>query len=84
MDVQLDATAPVAGSAIIVTSEYLNGELSPKVCQKSTTTIALMFDGFVDPETGIDRYWLLQYKLWMQGNRHLAMHRVIHVIVSNL
>ena len=55
MDVVLDVTAPEVGTAAVVTSEYPNGEVTPKVCQRSSTTMKIEFHDFRDLETGIDR-----------------------------
>ena len=53
----LDSSAPEVGSAIITTSEYPDGgDGTPKLCQRSSTTMVVEFDGFFDPETGIEKY----------------------------
>ncbi len=56
LQVSLDVTPPEVGQATIVTTERLGEEEAPRVCQRSRATMALHFDGFTDPESGIDRW----------------------------
>ena len=56
-EIVLDVSAPDPGSLIIGTSERLGEEyVTPKTCQRSSTTMAVEFSGFDDPESGIERY----------------------------
>ena len=56
MDIILDSSAPEVGTARIITSEYPDGgDGLPKICQRSSTTMAIEFDQFQDPEGGIEK-----------------------------
>ena len=49
-------TPPTVGTVSIVTTENLREEPQERVCQRSTTIMAVDIEGFSDQESHIDRY----------------------------
>ena len=56
-EILMDTSPPSPGFVNIITSENAGeADTSPKNCQQSATTMEIDFNGFEDPESGIEKY----------------------------